>query len=881
MTNTPLRHFLKDYQAPAFQILQTHLTFEIHEKNTIVTNQMHILRQSSGPLILTGPISSLKSLSIIDPTTSLEHICLETKDYTLSEATLNLNTNLNSFELKVITHLLPHENTTLQGLYQTGTGLCTQCEPEGFRNITFFLDRPDVMAKYTTTIIADKSKYPILLSNGNRVSSKDLTDGRHQVEWQDPFPKPSYLFALVAGNYGVLKDSFTTMSGRKIDLEIYCEEGNQFQCFHALEALKRSMKWDEKAYGREYDLDQYLILAVDDFNGGAMENKGLNIFNSRLVFADSTTATDEDFDRVESVIAHEYFHNWTGNRITLRDWFQLSLKEGLTVFREQHYMSDLTSESLKRIDDVEFLRDKQFPEDAGPNAHPVRPESCLAVDNFYTVTVYEKGAEVIRVLKQLLGEETFKKGMDYYFNKYDGHSITIEHFLKSFEHVSGKDLSQFNFWYSQAGTPRISISESYNAALKIYTINFEQSCPVTPGQDSKKPFVIPIRISLFSPTTKKPLQLENGKTEIVLELNQDKLEWSFKGCTESPIPSLLRGMTSPVILDWNASNEQLEFLAVHDNDGFNQWESLQKLALRELTNLYNQIRLGKTPSINNQYVLIYKNLLTQSLEKPELTARLLQLPSLDYLVQTLPLELDPEALSLSFEFIERELALSLNTELWRIEEQINKRDLATDFSFKSMGLRQLRNTIWKLLGHLEENNFLLVKRFETAKTMNEQAGLMEALNSIPSPERNRIYEKFVTQWKDNSLVVNKWLTWHASFNQGDNLEKVFELSKSVYFKASNPNKVRALDGAFAMSCWRGFHKIDGSGYEFFAEKILEVDALNPSTAARLCQVFENWYRLEPVRKELVRKVLIKLVEGGKLSKNSFEIIKRSLDFSLI
>lgn len=876
MSQEPTRQYLKDYLAPAFVISKTHLTFEIHDKITVVTNQMAIERKAPGPLILTGPASGCKSLKISSGGTTVD--AHEGQDYAVTGETLTLQTPLDHFEIELITHLVPSENTALLGLYQSGTGLCTQCEPEGFRNITFFLDRPDVMARYSTTIIADKKKYPILLSNGNRVSAKDLGDGRHQVEWQDPFPKPSYLFALVAGDYGVLKDQFTTLSGKKVDLEIYCEHGNEFQCQHALAALKRSMKWDEEAYGREYDLDQYLILAVDDFNGGAMENKGLNIFNSRLVFADTTTATDEDFDRVEAVIAHEYFHNWTGNRITLRDWFQLSLKEGLTVFREQHYMGDMASEALKRIDDVEFLRNKQFPEDAGPNAHPVRPESALAVDNFYTVTVYEKGSEVIRVLKQLLGNDPFKKGMDHYFKTHDGQSITIEDFLHCFESVSGKNLKAFSRWYSQAGTPKVTVTEHFDEKTKAYTLKFQQSCAPTPGQETKLPFVIPVKVSLFSPTSKKQMPLENQQLEIVLELAEPTLEWSIKNCEERPIPSILRGMTAPVTLDWHPPTEHLEFLATYDNDGFNQWESLQKLALRELKNVYDQITHAQPISINKNYVTLFEKILKTSLEKPELTSRLLQLPSQDYFLQTLPLNFDPEALSLAFESLEKELATQLNPVLWSIEEKINQLDNPNDYSFKSMGLRQLRNTLWHFLGHLPANIGKLGERFQAAKTMNEQAGLLEALNNLQSRERDEAFEKFERQWKDNSLVINKWLTWHSKFNHADNLLRVKELSQSVHFKASNPNKVRALYGTFATTCWRGFHRMDGLGYEFFGDKILEVDALNPSTAARLCSAFENWYRLEPKRRALVQKVLERLVAHPKLSKNSFEIIKRSLDF---
>lgn len=880
MSETPVRQFLKDYRQPNFLISETHLTFEIHDNSVLVTNEMKLIRKEAGPLILTGPGPSLRELYLQLPNSDLKR-CLPAQDFQIEGDHLTLlNFAEDSFQLKVVTELKPDENTTLLGLYKSGTGLCTQCEPEGFRNITFFLDRPDVMARYSTTIIASKEKYPILLSNGNRLSQKDLGDGRHQVQWQDPFPKPSYLFALVAGDYGFIKDEFITKSGRTVSLEIYCEKGNEFQCAHAMQALKRSMKWDEDTYEREYDLDQYLILAVDDFNGGAMENKGLNIFNSRLVFADTTTATDEDFDHVESVIAHEYFHNWTGNRITLRDWFQLSLKEGLTVFREQHYMGDMASQALKRIDNVELLRNRQFPEDAGPNAHPVRPESCFAVDNFYTMTVYEKGAEVIRVLKQLLGASTFKKGMDHYFETYDGQSITIEDFLASFEKVSGKSLEQFRRWYSQAGTPQVKVKEDYNRENKTYTLSFEQSYKTSQDGENKKPLVIPIRMSLYSPSSKKQLPLTAEK-EVVLELSESSLKWTLNQCEERPIPSILRGFTAPVHLDWDCGTEQLEFLATHDDDGFNQWECLQKLGLKELTANYQQIKSGGTPNVNKNYVTLYQRIIATSLEKPELSSRLLKLPSQDYFLQTLPLGFDPDALSLAFESLERELSLQLKNELWDLENKISHLENPYDYSFKSMGLRQLRRTVWHLLGQVQENVPALAERFERAKSMNEELGLMEALNNLPSAERTRVSEIFEKKWENSTLVINKWLTWHAEFNHADNLHRVQELSRGPHFKAANPNKVRALLTTFANSCWRGFHRADGAGYEFLAEKILEVDGLNPSTAARLSQSLENWYRLEPNRREKMRLVLKKLVENSKLSKNSYEILKRSLDFKAL
>jgi len=870
MLQTPVRQYLKDYQPPHFQILHTHLTFEINENHTFVTNQMELIRKLSGPLILTGPTLGFKFILIkLSPSSKFQ--TLSPNDYSLKNGLLTLNINSDNFELKIQTQLVPKENTTLLGLYESGTGLCTQCEPEGFRNITFFLDRPDVMSKYTTTIIADKKKYPILLSNGNRVAQTTLTDGRHKMEWQDPFPKPSYLFALVAGDYGVLKDQFITMSGRQIDLEIYCEHGNEFQCHHAMAALKRSMKWDEEVYDREYDLNQYLILAVDDFNGGAMENKGLNIFNSRLVFADITTATDQDFEHVESVIAHEYFHNWTGNRITLRDWFQLSLKEGLTVFREQHYMSDISSESLKRIDEVEFLRTRQYPEDAGPNSHPVRPESCLAVDNFYTVTVYEKGAEVIRVLKQLLGPQLFKKGLDYYFKIYDGQSITIEHFLAAFEHVSGKSLKNFSRWYSVAGTPNVQIKDSFDETTQKYKLEFQQT--------ETNPFVIPIKLSLFSPSTKKAILLDQKNTEIVLEFSTPQMEWVYENCSERPIPSIFRGMTAPVKINWSLNDEDLNFLSVHDTNGFNQWDSAQRLTLKEILNLYQYSIHNKPLTINKNYVSMYRQMLDSSLEKPELSSRLLQLPGFEVALQSLK-SFDPEALSIAYETLLKTLAQTCHDTLWMIEDTLRKSDQPDNFSFQSMGKRRLRQTVLRVLGANSDNTPRLYSLFSVKDSMNDQSNLIEALNSIPSTERDQAMNQFALHWNDNSLVINKWLTWHAGLNHSSTLNKVQELSENHYFKASNPNKVRSLYGTFASNCWRGFHNKDGSGYTFFAEKILEVDALNPSTAARLCQALESWYRLEVERKNLMYKTLDKLVANPKLSKNSFEILKRSLDFKV-
>lgn len=891
MSQTPVRQYLKDYTPPLFQTPWTHLSFDIQESGTRVINHMKVESKSSGPLVLYGPRSGWSQLLIRNKEQESFQALLE-DHFTFQDQTLTITVPYQEFELKIETQIKPQENTELLGLYQTGTGLCTQCEPEGFRNITFFQDRPDVMSRYKVTIMADKEKYPILLSNGNRTLVSELESGRHSVQWEDPFPKPSYLFALVAGDYGIIKDHFITMSGRKVDLEIYCEHGNEFQCHHAMNALKRSMKWDEDTYGREYDLNQYLILAVDDFNGGAMENKGLNIFNSRLIFSDTTTATDGDFTRVEAVIAHEYFHNWTGNRITLRDWFQLSLKEGLTVFREQHYMGDLSSEAVNRIDEVEFLRARQFPEDAGPNAHPVRPESCLAVDNFYTTTVYEKGAELIRVLKQLLGPNEFKKGMDNYFNLYDGHAITIEDFLLAFENSSKKSLTEFRKWYSFAGTPKIAIRESYDEKNQIYQLEF--------SQNKENPFVIPMKMSLFSPSTKKEISLTNSiisnstqtslptessknlneNTEILLELSKPSTVWKLENCTERPIPSLFRGMTSPVLLNWEMSDDQLEFLAQHDTDGFNQWESLQKLALKEIIQCYFNFNSGKTPLINKNYVALYKKLLIHSLEKPELTSRLLQLPGYEYAMQILPLELNPDALASAFEFLKQNLAQALNEELWKLDFEISTIDKPQDYSFSAMGIRKLRHTIWNLLGFIPTNIPKLASKFSFDKPMNDQAGILESINSSASKERTELLHQFAQHWKASPLVINKWLSWEATLDQPETINRVAALSqKEEVFKVTNPNKVRALLHSFAVYCPRGFHRDDGTGYSFFAEKLLEVDAVNPATAARLSQCFENGYRLESKRRSQVYNTIETLVKNPKLSKNSFEILKRSLDFT--
>ena len=618
--------YLKDYRAPDFEVEQIDLEFDLKENSATVVNRMSLKKKTQNTTLeLNGEKIELVAIE-------LDGRPLGASDYEKTDSLLILKNLPEKFSLKITTHFNPKDNTELSGLYYSGGFLCTQCEAEGFRRITYFLDRPDVMTKYHVTIRADKKKFPVLLSNGNRLASKDLGDGRHQAEWEDPFKKPSYLFALVAGDLGVIQDEFQTMSQRKINLEIYAPHGKQQMCHHAMRSLKHSMKWDEERFGREYDLDDYMIVSIDDFNMGAMENKGLNIFNSRLVLADENTATDMDFHRIESVVAHEYFHNWTGNRVTLRDWFHLSLKEGLTVFRDQEFSADRTDIGIQRINDVSDLRERQFIEDAGPSAHPVRPESCYSVDNFYTATIYEKGSEIIRMMSTMVGRLGFRNGMDTYFDRHDGHAVTIEDYVQSISEPNKKDWTQFRLWYSQAGTPTVEVTERYDESQKQYHLHLEQSSPSPLGQPDKKPFHIPLSFELFGPSGQlmdihSDQISRNSEGQKLIELKSQKIDLTFSQIASRPVLSLLRQFSAPVNLKWDRPDQDLFFLMTKDTDGFNRREAAMSLGLNFLKKSLHQFRQEQAPEPNGPFNEAYKSILNDDSLSPAFKALMMELPS--------------------------------------------------------------------------------------------------------------------------------------------------------------------------------------------------------------------------------------------------------------
>lgn len=857
---TPQKIYLKDYQAPPYKVEKISLNFNLFEEVTTVTSRMQVSGDGASPLLLDG--EDLKLISI-----KINGMPLGKPDYALTPTGLAIKNLSSRFDLEIVTEIYPQKNTSLSGLYKSGGGFCTQNEAEGFRRITFFTDRPDVMAKYEVTIEADEKKYPILLSNGNLVSKKSLNNGRHQAVWHDPFPKPCYLFALVAGDYGCIRDEFTTQSGRKVLTEIYCNHGNEDRCHHAMESLKKSMKWDEEKYGREYDLDRYMILAVDDFNAGAMENKGLNIFNSRLVLANPASATDTDYESIEAVVAHEYFHNWTGNRITLRDWFHLSLKEGLTVFRDQQFTADQTSEAIKRIDDVQRLRSSQFTEDGGPNAHPVRPESCYAVDNFYTSTIYEKGAEVIRMLEVLVGPMGFRKAMDHYFATYDGQAVIIEDFVKSFEITHNLDLTQFKLWYSQAGTPRLKISESFDANKQIFSLEITQSCPPTPHQNEKQPFHIPIKFGLLN---QKGDEIRSG----VLELKKTTQTYQFDGVTVKPIASLLRNFSSPVEVDWNISQSELLHLAKYDSDGFNRWEALQTIYRREIEVAYEQEKVSAPYSAPTDLLNSLSDILNSGIKDPALTEKLFSLPSSSYLIQNLT-NFDPQHLSSAYKRIETAIATHLESQFLDIYTQLQDTP-SEDTSFRAASRRGLRNTCLYYLGSLSVGPGLAYRQFLDAKNMTESFGALIALNQNVSNERTQASESFFSRWKNDGVVLNKWFGWVAMYENDSTLLEIQRLVTSTYFKRTNPNNNYYLLGRFGKNLV-AFHQANGSAYEFFADQIIATDKLNPQVGARLSDAFDSWKRLESSRKAAAEKALKRILATEGLSPNTFELIKNMVE----
>lgn len=864
----PKTIFLKDYRVPAYLIDQVALHFELDETETLVRTRLSIRR---------NPQSHEKQLPLVlhgHPSVELQRLCINDKpvpqsEYQRTDETLVINQVPDQFTLESLTRIEPHLNTALEGLYKSDGMFCTQCEAEGFRRITFYPDRPDVMALFETTIVADPARYPVLLSNGNRIDSGTTDEGRHWVKWQDPHPKPAYLFALVAGDLSRIDDQFTTASGREVKLEIFSEPKDHDKLAYAMDSLKRAMRWDEEVYGCEYDLDTYMIVAVDFFNMGAMENKGLNIFNTSCLLASPETATDAAFQRVEAVVAHEYFHNWSGNRVTCRDWFQLSLKEGFTVFRDAEFSADMNSRTVKRIEDVSLLRTAQFAEDAGPMSHPVRPDSFIEISNFYTLTVYEKGAEVVRMLHTLLGAPTFRKGSDLYFARHDGQAVTTDDFVKSMEDVSGRDLTQFKRWYSQAGTPRIDVKGEWDAASGRYTLHFHQTCPATPGQDQKLPFHIPVSLGLIN-------QQGEEIDAAMLELTAERQSLSFDGLSEEPIPSLLRGFSAPVKLSFDYSDEALLHLSRFDTDGFNRWEAGQRYLVKLM-----QAAIAAFPekTIQAPSVLInsWRELISDTTLDPAMLAKLFTLPSEGYLSELADV-IEVEAIHEVRNALRAQLAnalemqwLDLYTRLSGTHSYAPTSEQMANRSLKNLALGYLLATAKPVYAQLAMSQFT-----ESDNMTDEQAALSLLVYSNHVDAANTALADFRDKWQSQSLVMNSWFAIQAGDPKEGALERVKKLELDPLFDAKNPNKLRSLIGVFAGANPLAFHAADGSGYSYLGDWIVRLNEQNPQVASRLLTPLTRWRRYPESQQQLMRQQLQRLLVEPDLSADVYEVVSKSL-----
>ena len=861
--------YLKDYQTPAYRILETDLLFDIAEPQTVVKSRLTVEPQRVGePLVLDG---SAKLLSV--------KINGAAADYVLEGETLTIaDVPSERFTVEVETEILPAENKSLMGLYASGGNLFTQCEPEGFRKITFYIDRPDVMSKFTTTIVADKKRYPVLLSNGNKIDGGEFSDDRHWVKWEDPFAKPSYLFALVAGDLAVTEDRFTTMSGRNVKIEFYTTEADKPKVGFAVESLKNAMKWDETRFGLEYDLDIFMVVAVGDFNMGAMENKGLNIFNTKFVLADSHTATDTDFEGIESVVGHEYFHNWTGNRVTCRDWFQLSLKEGLTVFRDQEFSGDRASRAVRRIENIRLLRQHQFPEDAGPTAHPVRPASYEEMNNFYTMTVYEKGAEVVRMYHTLLGEEGFQKGMKLYFQRHDGQAVTCDDFRAAMADANGINLDQFALWYSQAGTPVLEAE----GRLKnnIFELTIKQTVPPTPDMADKQPMMIPVKIGLLNRNGEAVAFDYQGKraTEAVLLLTEAEQTFPLEGVTEAVVPSLLRGFSAPVHLNYPYSDDDLLLLLAHDSDAFTRWEAAQTLYRRAVAANLAALSDGVELPKHEKLLAAVEKVISDDLLDNAFKALLLGVPSEAELWDGAE-NIDPLRYHQAREALLDTLAAHFLPKWHELNRQAAKQENQSyEYSPEAAGWRTLRNVCRAFVLRADPAHIETVaeKYGEMAQNMTHEWGILSAVNGNESDTRNRLLAQFADKFSDDALVMDKYFALVGSSRRSDTLQQVQTALQHPKFSLENPNKTRSLIGSFSRNVPH-FHAEDGSGYRFIADKVIEIDRFNPQVAARLVQAFNLCNKLEPHRKNLVKQELQRIWAQEGLSKDVGEIVGKILD----
>ncbi|MBA4502077.1 aminopeptidase N [Marinobacterium marinum] len=861
--------YLEDYQPPAWLISHTELRFELEEEHTLVRAQLSV-RANPAVADKRMPLELFGDEAMELCRLSIDGQILETCDYQRDAGCLRIQNVPEHFTLECVTRLLPHENTALEGLYKSDGMFCTQCEAEGFRRITFFPDRPDVMSVFRTTLVADKARYPVLLSNGNPVDNGEDGEGRHWVTWDDPWPKPSYLFALVAGDLALLEDNYTTLSGREVALRIYAERKDLDKLDYAMQSLKNAMRWDEGVYGREYDLDIYMIVAVDFFNMGAMENKGLNIFNTSCVLAHPKTTTDLGFQRVEGVVAHEYFHNWSGNRVTCRDWFQLSLKEGFTVFRDAEFSADMNSRTVKRIEDATLLRTAQFAEDGGPMAHPVRPESYMEISNFYTLTVYEKGAEVVRMLHTLLGSELFRKGSDLYFERHDGQAVTTDDFVAAMEAVSGRDLSQFKRWYSQAGTPLLTVSDQYDEHTGEYCLNVRQSCPPSPGQEHKQPYHMPLAMGLLA---EDGAELYAG----CLELTGEEQQFRFTDIASRPVPSLLRGFSAPVKLDYQYSDAQLLMLLRHDTDGFNRWDAGQRFCIRLLQEQMRRYRAGEPMQCPDVLISAWRELLTDASLEPAMVAQCLELPS-EAQLSELAEQIDVTAIHAAREFMRAALATALEQE-WLQAYQRCDTGAAYAADAASMGRRSLKNLAlsYLMLTGCEPWLELARQQYEQSDNMTDQLAALSLVAHSGFRETGaELLQAFYQQWQHEALVMNQWLSVQASDPTPGALARVQALSTHPVFDARNPNKLRALIAGFCARNLFHFHAEDGSGYEWLADWILQLDRRNPQIAARLLTPLTRWKRYDTERAALMQAQLQRMMDTAELSADVYEVVSKSL-----
>ena len=877
-TDTPQTIYRKDYTAPSYLVDTVELGFDLDPARTVVANRLTLRR---------NPASAQREIELHGEEIELAAIRLNGKvlgegEYSLDGTLLRIEDAPDDVVLEIETICVPESNTTLSGLYVSNGNFYTQCEAEGFRRITYFPDRPDVMAKYTVMLRADKEKFPVLLSNGNLVEEGELDDGRHYALWEDPFKKPSYLFALVAARLVCQEETFPLADGRQALLQVWVEEGNLDKTDYAMQSLKRSIRWDEERWNLELDLDRFMIVAVGDFNMGAMENKGLNIFNTKYVLANPRVATDVDFQGIEAVVGHEYFHNWTGNRVTCRDWFQLSLKEGLTVFRDQEFSADMvgtdTGRAVGRIDQVRTLRQAQFPEDAGPMAHPVRPDSFVEINNFYTVTVYEKGAEVVRMYQTLLGREGFRKGMDLYFERHDEQAVTCDDFRRAMADANGRDLSLFERWYSQAGTPVVRAETRYDELAKTYTLTLFQSCPATPGQTSKFPFHIPVAVGLLGADGKDmPLTIDgqDAGTTAVLELTQSEQSFVFENVQEQPTPSILRDFSAPIILDYNYGDADLLHLFNNDSDPVNRWEAGQRLAMGRLLKLTGEAGVGAPLLLDDTFLLAMGKMLSDDTLDPAFREQALLLPSETMVAEQIAV-VDPLAIHLARQFVRANIGARLREQLLA---QYHANATPGEYSpdALSIGKRALKNLCLAYLtaAQDEEGIRLAQDQFENAGNMTDRVAALSAMIHARVPAVDAALQRFYDEFEDEALVIDKWFAMQASSATSD-VAAVRELMRHPAFNLRNPNRARSLVSSFCANNPVQFHAPDGSGYAFWAEQVITLDGLNPQVASRLARAMDRWRRYTPALQEQMKKALQQVAGQQRLSNDVREVVGKAL-----